>query len=66
LLRDLQEFAEVSDRFHTGSSRDWRRPGFPGGLFSNSSGRLRLALAGVVKRRQASVSSFQQEDGSWS
>ena len=33
LLRDLQEFAEVSDRFHTGSSRDWRRPGFPGGLF---------------------------------
>jgi hypothetical protein len=31
LLRDMQEFAEVSDRFHTLSSRDWRRPGFPVG-----------------------------------
>jgi hypothetical protein len=48
LLRDLQEFAEFSDRFHTVSARDWR-PGFPGGLFSNSSGRLRLALASAVR-----------------
>jgi hypothetical protein len=46
LFRDLQEFAEFINRFHTVSSRDGGGPDFRADVLKRLR-RMRLALAGV-------------------